>query len=242
MINVKNTTHYTTAFACLHRALGRHVEADDVEDRLYAHQEKLVSHHYRVAAFLSMRAELQHTSKHGRGRALAKYDNDNDVERCSRDLIQSISMDAESGSRTPSCRVSFAYFSRVLYWVLVTNVYWIVDHGTRSPKLYHCYLWNDKIDGKGPSEVMSILLHFMHPSSEDRCQTISCWGWRLFRPSIQPILFRDVSIPHYSRYWSMSCTWSTTRQTDIRAYWRLASAVKLVIPSRCLTASMVISV
>ena len=115
VINVKNTTHYTTAFACLHRALGRHVEADDVEDRLYVHQEKLVSHHYRVAAFLSMRAELQHTSKHGRGRALAKYDNDNDVERCSRDLIQSISMDAESGSRTPSCRVSFAYFSRVLY-------------------------------------------------------------------------------------------------------------------------------
>ena len=66
-------------------------------------------------------------------------------------------MDAGSGLRTPFCRVGFAYFSRVL----VTNVYWITDHGTKDDQAYHCYLWNDKVGGKGPSEIISMFLDFL---------------------------------------------------------------------------------
>ena len=73
------------------------------------------------------------------------------------DIIQSISMDAGSGLRTPFCRVGYAYFSRVL----VTNVYHITDHGARVPKPYHVYLWNDKVGGKGATEIMSTFLHFI---------------------------------------------------------------------------------
>ena len=66
-------------------------------------------------------------------------------------------MDAGSGLRTPFCRVSFAYFSRVL----VTNVYYIVDNGTTDRQPYNAYLWNDRIGGKGPDEIISIFLHFI---------------------------------------------------------------------------------
>lgn len=66
-------------------------------------------------------------------------------------------MDAGSGLHTPFCRVGFAYFSRVL----PTNVYHIVDHGTRDRQPYHVYLWNDLIGGKGPDEIISIFLDFI---------------------------------------------------------------------------------
>ena len=142
----------------LYRAMGRHRVADAIEDRLQRHKDSLFDHHTRAQSFFSLRAELQHSSKSGSGRNLPTYIYDADVEWCSVDVIQSISMDAGSGLRTPFCRVGFAYFSRVL----VTNVYHIiVDHGTRDPQPYHAYLWNDSIGGKGPSEIMSIFLDFI---------------------------------------------------------------------------------
>ena len=69
----------------------------------------------------------------------------------------SLSMDAGSGLRTPFCRVSFAYFSRVL----VTNVYYIVDHGTTDRQPYHTYIWNDLVGSKGPDEIIEVFLHFI---------------------------------------------------------------------------------
>ena len=141
----------------LHRALGLHEQADAEEDRLDSHKQDRADHHQRAAAFHSMRYDLQHNSKRGKGRTLTKYHYNDSVEWASLDLVQSISMDAGSGLRTPYCRVGFAYFSRVL----VTNVYWITDHGALDDKPNHCYLWNDKIGGKGPSEIMSIFLNFL---------------------------------------------------------------------------------
>ena len=88
---------------------------------------------------------------------MTKYTYDASNTWASQDLIQSVSMDAGSGLRTPYCRVGFAYFSRVL----VTNVYHIVDHGTLDEQPYHTYLWNDKSGGKGPEECMSIFLDFI---------------------------------------------------------------------------------
>ena len=137
------------------RALGRQDEADAIEDRLMKHEEDLSNHHNNASAFRNAISALQHTSK--TGAHLTKYDYDADVEWCSKDLVQSISMDAGSGLRSPFCRVGFAYFSRVL----VTNVYHIVDHGTRDVKPYAAYLWNDKAGGKGPSECMSIFIDFI---------------------------------------------------------------------------------
>ena len=66
-------------------------------------------------------------------------------------------MDAGSGLRTPFCRVSFAYFSRVL----VTNVYYIVDHSTTDRQPHNAYIWNDRVGSKGPEEIISIFLHFI---------------------------------------------------------------------------------
>lgn len=100
---------------------------------------------------------LQHTAKKGAGSRLEKYHYDPRVEWASKNTIQSISMDAGSGLRSPFCRVGFAYFSRVL----VSNIYHIVDHGTKDPKPYSAYLWNDKAGGKGPSEMMSIFIDFI---------------------------------------------------------------------------------
>ena len=143
------------------RAMGRHNAADDVEDKLTQHQQDLATHHNNAAAFISMRNDLQHTAKRGNGPRLTKYDYDPNVPWNSKDVIQSISMDAGSGGKTPFCRVGFTYFSRTL----VTNFYHIVDHGLRHPSRemqpYHTYLWNDQVGGKGPSEIMSIFLDFM---------------------------------------------------------------------------------
>ena len=82
---------------------------------------------------------------------------DDSVAWCSKDIIQSVSMDAGSGLKTPFCRVGFAYFS----CVLVTNVYHICDHGSLDRQPNHVYIWNDKIGGKGPDEIISIFLHFL---------------------------------------------------------------------------------
>ena len=141
----------------LYRAMGRHDEADAHEDKLEQHEEELSNHHMRAAAFRAVMNELQHTSKTGSGSRLHKYTYDRFAEWSSRDIIQSISMDAGSGLRTPACRVGFAYFSRVL----VTNVYHIVDHGSLDRQRDHVYLWNDRIGGKGPEECMSIFLAFI---------------------------------------------------------------------------------
>ena len=100
------------------RALGRHDDADEIEDKLDKHSEELSNHHYRAGAFRSVMADFQHTSKSGAGKTLPKYIYDSEVPYASKDLIQSIIMDAGSGLRTPFCRVGFTYFSRVL----VTNV------------------------------------------------------------------------------------------------------------------------
>ena len=136
----------------------RDYEANVVEDALESHREttakqKLLDHHTRAQTFFSVMSELQHSRKGGNGVNLTTYVYDPSVEWASLDIIQSISMDAGSGLRTPFCRVGYAYFSRVL----VTNVYHITDHGARVPKPYHVYLWNDKVGGKGPSEIMSIV-------------------------------------------------------------------------------------
>ena len=112
------------------RAMGRHDEADGVEDRLSAHEE-LDSHHFRAEAFRSAINELQHCSKTGNGRTLEWYNYNQRVEWASRDLIQSISMDAGSGLRTPFCRVAFACFSRVLVTPLDPNLTMCTSGTTR---------------------------------------------------------------------------------------------------------------
>ena len=142
--------------------MGRDADADATEDEFERHRETsakkdVLDHHTRAQSYFSVMSELQHTRKGGNGAHLPTYVYNPDVEWASLDIVQSISMDAGSGLRTPFCRVGFAYFSRVL----VTNVYHITDHGARVPKPYHVYLWNDKIGGKGPSgEIMSIFYIF----------------------------------------------------------------------------------
>ena len=134
--------------------MDRQDDADRVADSL---DQQIASHHLRSATFRNTMNELQHSAKRGGGRLLTKYSYDNTIPWASKDILQSISMDAGSGLRTSMCRVGFTYFSRVL----VTNVYHIVDHGTTAKQPYHVYLWNDLIGGKGPSEIISIFLHFL---------------------------------------------------------------------------------
>ena len=156
-----NTLHRRIQMA---RALGRHDRADQMEESMLQHREKLsqyqvklLDHHLRAASFRSVMGELQHTSKHGSGSTLPRYAYDPEVEWASRDIIQSISMDAGSGLRTPFCRVGFAYFSRVL----VTNVYHIVDHGATDRQSDFVYLWNELCGGKGPDECLSMFMDFI---------------------------------------------------------------------------------
>lgn len=160
------------------QAMGRHKEADVVANRVDKMHEALAAHHARSSAFRQALNDLQHTSKRGRGSQLPKYVYDPTVEFASKDIIQSISMDAGSGLRTPFCRVGFAYFSRVL----VTNVYHIVDHGLRRQpgqpyQPYHAFLWNERAGGKGPEEMCSIFLRFIteNKTGAKRC-VVECDG------------------------------------------------------------------
>ena len=83
------------------------------------------------------------------------------------------------------------------------------DHGTRDPQPYHCYLWNDKVGGKGPSEIMSIFLHFIKAAKTGvRRLVVEC----------------DVTVA------PAKCSTNTSSQCFKRLLTRLVISVALSVP------------